>query len=433
MMAVKNPYGTLGPSPSRVAKVNKAKAKPKPKPKPNPRATAGPIRPLKPPTRSAVDVRLDAEFNPLMEALLFERKQNQDYNSRLMHDLGGFTNAVMGRLGGIAPQIGNAYAGAAGAQGAMGDGYGAILNRDQAADAGRVNDVLGTIGAPEGQKLSGGDAGGVLAGLAGWIPSQMLQSQGDALAGAAANLPNNASIQAQIEMHKLLGQAKEEDSEFGEQVRQLLAKKPGLRAEIQASITKDNLAVQKMQLDQFNDDRNYWLKMQAYYQSVGKLKLSQQAAKRAQQAENRYANASAGLDAWGNVAPGYVRQPDGTIVKRYKPAAPAKGKGAAGLTPNAKSEILQRVLNQEDDIVKKALPNIGKSSGLDKLLTGMGPPVPAKLKAARAKAIKLLWERYSGAATTPESKKALRKMLTRIVRDYAPTSGGSGLTDGLGL
>ena len=106
-----NPYGTLGPSPGRVAKINKLTKKKKPV------AKRPPVKspPLRPPTRAAVnpiDARVNAEISPLMQALLFERNQKRDYNSRLMRDLGGFTNAVMGRLGGIAPQIGNAYAGA---------------------------------------------------------------------------------------------------------------------------------------------------------------------------------------------------------------------------------------------------------------------------------------------------------------------------------
>lgn len=421
-----NPYGTLGPSPGRVAKVNAAKKKAAPK---RPPVTKPPVRTPRP-TVDPLDAQVQAEFAPLLQAILFERNQKAQYNSRLMHDLGGFTNAVMGRLGAISPMIGGAYDAASQAQQAFGTGFGQSLNAGQAADAARINDVLKSIGAPEGQMASGGDAGGVLAGLAGWIPSQMLAQQGGALAGAAANLPQNASIQAQIELHKLMGQAKEDDDAFGNEVTQLLSKVPGLRAELKAQATKENLAAQKLRLDQFNDDRNYWLKMQAYYQSVGKLKLAQQAEKRAQAAEQRYAYETQGRDAYGNVAPNYRQLPNGTIVPRYKPTKPTP-KGGAALTPNAKAEILQSVLNQEDDIVKKAMPSIWKSSGLEALANLVGPPAPKKLAAARAKAAKALWERYSGRAITPESKKALRKMIARIIREYQPTSTGSGLTEGL--
>lgn len=424
----KNPYGTLGPSPGRVAKVNAAnKKKPKPTPTPKPRP---PLRP-RGPVVDPIDAQVKAEFAPLLQALLFERNQKRDYNSRLMHDLGGFTNAVMGKLGGISPMIAGAYDAASQAQQAFGTGYGQALNAGQAADAGRINDVLKTIGAPEGQLASGGDAGGVLAGLAGWIPSQMLATQGGALAGAAANLPQNASVQAQIELHKLMGQAKEDDDAFGNEVTALLSKQPGLRAELRAQAQKENLAAQKLRLDQYNDDRNYWLKMQAYYMSVGKLKLAQQAEKRAQAAEKRYAYETQGRDAYGNVSPNYKQLPNGQIVPRYKPAAP-KGKGStATLTPNAKAEIMQSVLNQEDDIIKKAMPTVWKTSGLEKLYSITGPIVPKKLAAARAKAAKALWERYSARAVTPESKKALRKMIARVIREYQPTSTGSGLTEGL--
>ena len=426
-MAKTNPYGTLGPSPGRVAKVNAARKKkkvaPKRPPAPVSRAPRGPaVDPL--------DAQVQSEFAPLLQAILFERNQRAQHYSRQINDLGGFTNAVMGKLGGIAPMIRQPYDAAAAAQQAFGTGYGASLNAGQAADAGRINDVLKSIGAPEGQLASGGDAGGVLAGLAGWIPSQMLATQGGALAGAAANLPQNASVQAQIELHKLMGQSKEDDDAYGAEVTALLSKVPGLKADLREQATKQNLAAQKMRLDQINDDRNYWLKMQAYYMSIGKLKLSQQAEKRAQAAEQRYAYETQGRDAYGNVSPKYKQLPNGTIVPRYKPST-AKGKGAAALTPNAKAEILQSVLNQEDDIVKKALPSVAKTSGLDKLMTTMGPIQPKKLAAVRAKAAKALWERYSGRAITPEAKRALRKMIARVIREYQPTSAGSGLTEGL--
>jgi hypothetical protein len=64
----------------------------------------------------------------------------------------------------------------------------------------------------------------------------------------------------------------------------------------------------------------------------------------------------------------------------------------------------------------------------------MGPPSPAHSKdisKTRAAIAKELWARYSPQAITPEAKKALRKMISRVLKAYTPTSAGSSLTEGL--
>lgn len=134
-----------------------------------------------------------------------------------------------------------------------------------------------------------------------------------------------------------------------------------------------------------------------------------------------------GLAPDGTVLPGYKKLPNGTIVKR------STAKSGRTLTPTAKADILIGVVGQEKDMVK-AMPQIAKTAGYDAMLTKMGPPSPAHAKditKARAAIAKELWERYSARAITPESKKALRKLIARVIREYTPTAAGSSLTAGL--
>jgi hypothetical protein len=242
--------------------------------------------------------------------------------------------------------------------------------------------------------------------------------------------------------------------------------------------TTQTLNQQKLKMQQLDDDRSYWLKMQAFYLSQGKAKLAADAAKRANHAEQRYTNESMGRDVNGNVLPSYVELPNGTLMKRsdwnsaqrtkqskasaarrekryenkdkgldingnplpgYKRLPNGKvvkvgGSKAGGITPTAKADILQGVVGQEDDIVK-ALPTIAKTAGLDALLTFNGPFTPAQraqLKRVTSAVTKELWARYSARAITPESKKALRSMIARLIKQYTPTSSGGGLLEGLG-
>lgn len=412
-----------------------------------------------------VEQQIYSDFQPLLHAIEVERQKKAEMTSRRVRDLAGFTQALGGMLGGISPAIRGAYEGAAGTMSGLGTGYGGILNQSMAADAGRVNSVLDTINAPEGQDVQGGDAGGVLAGLAGWIPSQMLTAQGKALGDAAAQLPKTAGWEAQLQLRSMLKEAEEDDQGFSDEVKQLLMKLPGARASGRSEQAKLRLAEQKQRQDAINDERNYWLKLRAYYISVGKLKLAADAEKRASAAERRYANESRGLDAAGNVAPGYTRLPDGSLIKRSDLARQRseerqrnKDKGldvngnllpgfkrdksgrvvkvstssTRGLSPTARADALKTVIRQEEDISKTALPTLAKSTGLAAILKA--PPSAHRTKEVdrlRKSVARALWVQYQDTAVTPQAKKALRRMIARVVKGYSPASSGSSLTEGL--
>ena len=343
-----------------------------------------------------------------------------------------------------------------------------------AADAARQTRMVSGTGQEGAVRNEGTNMGDVVYGVGGYIPGKTMGEVGSAFAADAAKQPGFMLEQKIGDAQSAYNAALQEGNKsFLDAIMQAKTSKTSISSDLYKQRVDQNTTDRKMRLDQFNEDRNYWLKMQAYYQSIGKLKLSKDAASRAQQAENRYRNETMGRDADGNVAPGYVQLPNGAIVKRsdlasdarekryrmkdkglapdgtvlpgfkklpngtivprYKPSTKkAGGKGAAGLTPNAQADVLQGVLGQEDDMTK-ALPQIAKVAGYDAMITKMGPPTPATQKvinATRAKIAKELWDRYSPRAITPASKKALRAMIARVIKAYNPSTGG-GLTEGL--
>ena len=158
-------------------------------------------------TFDPIEGQIYSPYQPVLTGIDAERKKKADYYQRLMGNLAGFTSALGPMLSGVDADIGSAYGEAAETIGATGRGFGVNLNNASAAAAEGANQVLGSINAPGGQMLQGGDAGGVLAGLAGWIPETMLNTEGGAFAAAASQLPKSAALESQYMMKGILDQA----------------------------------------------------------------------------------------------------------------------------------------------------------------------------------------------------------------------------------
>lgn len=374
---------------------------------------------------------MDEQIKAIREQQTMYNETLREEAARRAQDAQRFAQMVQGL--GIDKQIAGIYGSAGRDIAGMAQGFSTEIRDTAAADAAAYTNMLSGTGQEGAVRNEGAGMGDVVYGVGGYIPGKTMGEQGAAFAADAARAPAFMLQQRIGESEKQYNEAMQDSNKtFLDSILGVKTSKRDISADLYEQRVEQNMAERKMRIAQFNEDRDYWLKMQAYYQSIGKFKLAQQAEKRAQQAEQRYRYETQGRDWQGNVAPGYVQLPNGTIVPR---STLNKGKGKAGktLTPNAKAEIMQSVLNQEDDIVKK-LPSIAKTAGYDDLLRKMGPPSPRDqklLNQARTKIAKELWERYSPRAITPEAKKALRKMIARIIKAYSPSSGGGGLTEGL--
>ena len=203
-----------------------------------------------------------------------------------------------------------------------------------------------------------------------------------------------------------------------------------------------NFQQQEMRLKQIENDRDYWLKMQAMYLSQKKYKLAAAAEKRARAAETRYANETAGRDAYGDVDPNYYEDSKGRITpKGYKynaagvlvkaaTAGSGKEKGEGGLTVNAQADMLEKVYKAEDDILKMA-----KSLAAE---YGWRPSAGnATSRAIRNKIAAAIRQRY-GWVTTTKAKRALAEIIGRVLNSLArmgppaPASPGAAGSSGTG-
>ncbi len=421
---------------SRWVKKQPPKTPPKGGPKTPPTRT--PPRTVGKPPRQTAQQWADKQAQRIVdEQIKAIREQQTNYNQTLLEQAQRqsqaaekFAQMVQGL--GIDRRIQSIYGDAGRDISGMAGGFAGDIRSTAMADAAQQTNMLSGTG-PEGAvRNEGTDMGDVVYGVGGYIPGKSLGEQGAAFASDAAMQPGFMLQQRINDAQKAYQEGLTGSNQtFLDSILQAKTGKRDISSDLYDKRVSQNMAERKMRLDQYNEDRNYWLKMQAYYMSIGKMKLAQQAEKRAQQAEQRYRYETMGRDADGNVAPKYVQLPNGTIVPR---STVSGGKGKKGLTPNAKAEVLQSVLGKEDDILK-ALPDLAKTAGYDDLLRRMGPPTMKQRKelaSVRAKIIKELWQRYAPLAITPQAKQALRKMLNRILQGYKPGGSGS-LTEGLGL
>ena len=435
-----------------------------------PRRPTGPPGPpaYRPPGMTAQQWA-DAQAQRIVdEQLAAIRSQQEAYNASLQERarqqaLDAQKFAQMVQALGIDKQIQGIYGSAGRDIAGLAQGFAGSIRDTAAADAAAQTRMVSGTGQEGAVRNEGTGMGDVIYGVGGWIPGQTMGQAGAAAAADAARQPGFMLEQRVGDAQKALNEGLQSGGQsFLDAITKVNLGKTDIASGLYKQKVDTQLAAMKFEADKANDDRTYWLKMQALYLSQKKTKLAADAAKRAAAAEKRYANATMGRDAEGNVAPGFVQRPDGTIVKRSdlarqeserrqrmkdKGLAPdgtllpgfkrdAKGNvvktykpstaGAAGMTPNAKAEALTRALGYEKTIVKTDLPALAKQVGLTRLAKEQPGNTKeiARLKKSVARA---LWVRYAERATTPQAKKALRRMIDRVVRTYDPAKAGSSL------
>lgn len=436
--------------------------------RPKPRPVYTPLRPPAPTAQTWADTQAQRIVDEQLAAI---KSQQDAYNASLLaraqqqaEAAQRFAAMVQGL--GIDKQIAGIYGSAGRDIAGMAQGFAGDIRDTAAADAARQTRMVSGTGQEGAVRNEGVGMGDVVYGVGGYIPGKTMGEVGSAFAADAARQPAFLLEQKIGESQKdYQDRLAEADQTYGDAALKARLGKTDLVQQLQQQKVDESLKMQKMQLDQADADRNYWLKMQAFYLSQKKTKLAAQAGQRAALATKRYNNAGQGLDINGNVLPDYMRLPDGTIVKRsewrqsqknkgldengnllpgfkrnangvivprYKPPAPKTPKTpktARDMTPGQKADAMKTVLSKEDDITKTDLPQLAKQTGYIDLLKQ--PNARPKEKERLQKSIKrALWVRYAPLAPTPAAKAALRRMIARLVESYSPSAGGS-LTEGL--
>ena len=366
-------------------------------------------------TFDPVEGQIYGLIQPQLTGIEHERKVTADLWNRRMQNLTGFSAALMPYLQQVPGNINAPFIGGAGAVESAGSGYGGRLNVDQAGQAGKANEVLGSIGAPSGQMESGGDPGGVLAGLGG-MEGALMRASGAGFANAAAQLPMTASLEQLQMMKDLQHQASEADAGYSSDILQVLQGLPAARMGIAKQATADRLDQQKANLAQikFDADQHYKNAMLALYQGDRKRYAAE--LKLAQQKETRYAQASAGLMPDGTPRPGYHLDPSGTVAKdgwhiNPKTGIPVKDKSpgtkgsAAGTTPPGAKDV--KTVAQYQDDIDRYITKLGHEADPAEAAK-LGVPAFSTVYPNYQDAYNKLWARFKNTVSTPKGRTALK-------------------------
>jgi hypothetical protein len=364
-----------------------------------------------------VEQQMYGAYQPELSAIDRERETRRSYYDRLMRNLGGFAGAIAPLLSGGPGAMRDLYGQGANTMTAGGTGYGAVLNADQAANAAAGNTVLDAINSPA--QLQGGDAGGVLAGAAGWIPATMMNETGGAWGDRMANFPKEAGLQANLMMKDLLRQAAEEDASFSGKIQDVIAGMAGDRSKLRQGMAADKAAAADAQ-------REWYLKLAALEMSRGNAKRANEYLRLANQREKRYTSKDKGLDVDGNPLPGYRVNPKTGKVEKI-PGGGKKGSSASTVpgTPAYRAKALANVGKAQPNMEKDIAAMIKPAD-----LTQPGTQLGDTIKPSYKQGYSQLWGKYKYLAVTPAAKKALQQAIRRLLAaagiypDGSPTPPG---------
>lgn len=191
-------------------------------------------RPVSQSVSQVANQRVNAQLQPQVAA------QNQ-FNQQQDQAIQGFANALLGKLGGIPGQVGQAYDTAIGQQAGLSNQAAQFLQSSNPSPA--VQALLQSAGAPQSQQAQiasqlgqtfGGGAG-VLSFLGGAVPSGQLAADKAAMVGQAAQLPGFAALKAQQDLASALATQ-------GQNRATLEATRPGLYQQAAQDIRTNNAA-----------------------------------------------------------------------------------------------------------------------------------------------------------------------------------------------
>lgn len=367
---------------------------------------------------SPVDQEVLGMYKPQLDAIARQRKMEQEFYDRQARNLSGFTAALGSLLAGGPGAMSDLFGNGAATMTAAGDAYGKGLNADQAAVADANNQVLDAIDA--GSQQSGGDAGSVLAGVAGWIPSVMMGEQGQAWSDRMAHFPTEAALQANLMMKDIMRQAMEADKEWGGRVSDVLSGMPADRAKVKDMLIARQQAKAKARLDQlkFEADQAYreYLRLKGEGQDARAERQLALYERKQRQAELE----AKGYDIDGNLLPGFVVGKDGRVHEQGKGGSGNKGPSAAD-----RAYAQKDINGSQEDIQKDIAAAIASKHYFPP--TAVGPPGPKAV--SRKKLFLELYRKYKPLTRgSLAAQKQLRKIINQLLdaADQGKSGGGGG-------
>ena len=403
---------------------------------------APPQRPGSGQKTTTIDQWAEQEANRIVEQQLAAIKAQEDAwrtglqeeAQRRAQQAQAFAQMVQGM--GLDKQIQGIFSNAGHDVAGFGAGFSGQVRETADKAAAETINMLG--GDATGVRNEGEAMGNVTHGMGGFIPSASLAAQGAAFASDAAMQPGFMLQQGLMEAERGLHEGLS-DNPFLDAILETKLSKNDLKTRLREEKIGINLQAQEQKLDQLENERDYWLKMQALYLSQKKYKLAAKAEARARQTEQRYANETAGRDAYGNVSPdyyvdnkgrvvpkGYVYNNKGQLV-RPKTGGARGGEKDNEVTPNMKADWVDKVWAAEDNMAEYVQTLI-KRGVLHLPPGGVGPVKPSEIAAVKRELLK----RFSHLGRNHQTKQALRKLINQVVDDALKGGGGasgSGLFD----
>ena len=286
--------------------------------------------------------QLYSGYHPQISALQQMKKDMDASYAAKYQNLATVVAGLLGDLGKIPGMVSEPYTQGANAMSAAGTGYGNLLNTDAGATAATDNAKLAQLGS--GQTVQGGtDSGNALAGMAGWLPASMMNTQGAAFTKEAQGLPQVAQQQALALAKQFMDQQTQDTSDWQNQMQSLVSGIPGDYSKAQASYQSASLAQQKQDLAQATADEDYWYKQAQIQLAGGRIDLAKQSGARARAAAQRAGDTQKRLDLGtqgshmnGNPKPGYAWNKTHTAIIKDPKANPSMNPTVMGPKVRAK-------------------------------------------------------------------------------------------------
>lgn len=180
-----------------------------------------------------INAELDTLYAPSFADLENAKKQEQERTAGRTE----LTRALYAQLAdyakGVAPAVQGIYQGAAENTTAFASGYSDAMKAKLDASAAEANQLQQNIGAPEGQRVQGGEAAAnVLFGVGGAIPGATLEAQGAGFASAAAYYPASTFGRGLQDIQALLNESDARLKEIDDEGRELGLKRDADRVQL---------------------------------------------------------------------------------------------------------------------------------------------------------------------------------------------------------
>lgn len=294
-------------------------------------------------------------------------------------------------------------------------GFGTDIRNIASADAAEQTNMLSGTGQEGAVRNEGQGMSDVMYGAYGLSPARKFAETGAAFASDAALQPAFATQIAGQEAYDLQQEGMGQLVEFAKAIAEARSGKAGLAQEFLDRRLKMQYEREDRQVEAQDREREWFLKMAAYYNAMGDDRRAEQYLRLAQQRNARSAAGQRGLNPNGTPKIGYhIDTKSGKVVKDGWHHVQQGGRWVPKKDKSPSSKQGTNWAQVQKDM-----------AGEDLTVTEQGPPtrvgnisVPGEeitRNMTRKEAYQVLWAKYSGFAKTNAEMARLRRLINQIL------------------